>query len=42
MPLLICPGLWAVTLPDRGTRHFRSATLAWLYIIDPDNPALGA
>jgi hypothetical protein len=38
MPQQLAPDLWSVALDGRGTRYFRSLTLACLYIIDPDNP----
>ncbi len=38
MPKQLTPDLWSVNLDGRGTRYFRSLTLACLYTIDPDNP----
>ncbi len=42
MPKQLAPDLWSVNLDGRGTRYFRSLTLACLYTIDPDNPLFGS
>lgn len=39
MPKQLTSDLWCATLPERGTRYFRSLTMACLWLIDPDNPA---
>lgn len=39
MPKQLTSDLWSATLPERGTRYFRSLTMARLWLIDPDNPA---
>jgi len=38
MPKQLAPDLWSVNLDGRGTRYFRSLTMAALYVMDPDHP----
>ncbi len=38
-PVMICPGMWRAVSASHGAYYTRHLTIAYLWLIDPANPA---